>query len=208
MLQKMFTVMLFCFFSQHVSAKELPDFTELVEQQGATVVNISTTKIVRHSQGIPGMPNLPKNDPFYDFFKRFAPSVPQEREAQSLGSGFIISEDGYIMTNAHVVNSADAINVRLTDKREFKAKVIGADKRTDVALLKIEATGLPKITQGDANALKVGEWVLAIGSPWGWRGDPSIKLTVTTWCGFLILSWLIGRIPFQMGLRRVSKFEL
>lgn len=174
----MFTVMLFCFFSQHVSAKELPDFTELVEQQGATVVNISTTKIVRHSQGIPGMPNLPKNDPFYDFFKRFAPSVPQEREAQSLGSGFIISEDGYIMTNAHVVNSADAINVRLTDKREFKAKVIGADKRTDVALLKIEATGLPKITQGDANALKVGEWVLAIGSPFGF--DSSVTAGIVS----------------------------
>ncbi|MDO8264308.1 MAG: DegQ family serine endoprotease [Gallionella sp.] len=145
-------------------AKELPDFTELVEKQGSAVVNISTTQIIRNAQGFP---NVPESDPLYELFRRFAPQMPREHEAQSLGSGFIISADGYIMTNAHVVDSADKIIVRLTDKREFHAKVIGADKRTDVALLKIEATGLPKIIMGDPNKLKVGEWVVAIGSPFG-----------------------------------------
>jgi len=145
-------------------AKELPDFTGLVEKQGPAVVNISTTQIIRNAHGFP---NLPEGDPFYEFFHRFAPQMPQEQESQSLGSGFIISADGYIMTNAHVVDSAEKITVRLTDKREFRAKVIGADKRTDVALLKIEAAGLPKITPGDPNKLKVGEWVVAIGSPFG-----------------------------------------
>jgi len=145
-------------------AKELPDFTELVEKQGSSVVNISTTQIIRNAQGLP---NIPENDPIYEFLRRFAPQIPREQESHSLGSGFIISADGYIMTNAHVVDSADKITVRLTDKREFGAKVIGADKRTDVALIKIEATGLPKITVGDPDKLKVGEWVVAIGSPFG-----------------------------------------
>ena len=168
MLKKIFSIALICFFIQQASARDLPDFTELVEKQGAAVVNISTTQIIRDTQVMPGMPNLPKGDPFYEFFKRFAPQQsPQEHESQSLGSGFIISSDGYILTNAHVVGGADGITVRLTDKREFKAKMIGFDKRTDVALIKIEATGLPKITPGDPNALKVGEWVLAIGSPFG-----------------------------------------
>jgi serine protease Do len=168
MLKKIFSIALVCFFVQQASAKDFPDFTELVEKQGAAVVNISTTQTVHDTQIIPGLPNLPKSDPFYEFFKRFAPQqAPQDRELQSLGSGFIISADGYILTNAHVVGSADGITVRLTDKRELKAKLIGFDKRTDVALIKIEATGLPKITPGDPNALKVGEWVLAIGSPFG-----------------------------------------
>jgi serine protease Do len=150
--------------SASAQTKELPDFTDLVEKQGAAVVNISTTQII---QGMQGIPNIPEDDPFYEFFKRFAPQIPREQESQSLGSGFIISSDGYIMTNAHVVDHADKITVRLTDKREFRAKVIGADRRTDVALLKIDATGLPKITVGDPNKLKVGEWVVAIGSPFG-----------------------------------------
>ncbi len=178
MLKKLCTISLVCLFAQHASAKELPDFTELVEQQGATVVNISTTQIIRNTREFPGIPNLPKDDPFFEFFKRFAPPVPKERESQSLGSGFIISEDGYIMTNAHVVGGADGITVRLTDKREFKARVIGTDKRTDVALLKIEASGLPKITQGDSNALKVGEWVVAIGSPFGF--DSSVTAGIVS----------------------------
>src|SRR5450756_194977 len=150
--------------STSAQSKELPDFTDLVEKQGAAVVNISTTQII---QNIQGFPNIPEDDPFYEFFRRFAPQMPREQESQSLGSGFIINADGYIMTNAHVVDSADKITVRLTDKREFRAKVIGVDKRTDVALLKIEATGLPKINVGDPNKLKVGEWVAAIGSPFG-----------------------------------------
>ncbi|MDO8465924.1 MAG: DegQ family serine endoprotease [Gallionella sp.] len=156
-------------------AKELPDFTELVEKQGSAVVNISTTQIIRNAQGFP---NFPEGDPYFEFFRRFAPQVPRERESQSLGSGFIISADGYIMTNAHVVDSADKITVRLTDKREFHAKVIGADKRTDVALLKIEATGLPKISVGDPNKLKVGEWVVAIGSPFGF--DSSVTAGIVS----------------------------
>src|SRR5574340_620593 len=162
-------------FAVAVHAKELPDFTDLVEQQGPAVVNISTTQIIRNAQGFP---NLPESDPFYEFFRRFAPQMPREQESQSLGSGFIISADGYIMTNAHVVDSADKITVRLTDKREFRAKVIGADKRTDVALLKIEATGLPKVNVGDPNKLKVGEWVVAIGSPFGF--DSSVTAGIVS----------------------------
>jgi serine protease Do len=156
-------------------AKELPDFTELVEKQGPAVVNISTTQIIRNAQGFPG---IPENDPFFEFFRRFAPQMPREQETQSLGSGFIITADGYIMTNAHVVDRADKITVRLTDKREFRAKVIGADKRTDVALLKIEATGLPKVSIGEPDRLKVGEWVVAIGSPFGF--DSSVTAGIVS----------------------------
>ena len=156
-------------------AAELPDFTGLVEKQGAAVVNISTTQIIRNEQGFPG---IPEDDPFYEFFRRFAPQAPREEESHSLGSGFILSPDGYIMTNAHVVDRADKITVRLTDKREFSAKVVGADRRTDVALLKIEATGLPKITVGDPNKLKVGEWVVAIGSPFGF--DSSVTAGIVS----------------------------
>jgi serine protease Do len=151
--------------STFAHSKELPDFTDLVAKQGAAVVNISTTQIVQGMQGFPN--NIPENDPFYEFFRRFAPQMPREHESQSLGSGFIISSDGYIMTNAHVVDHADKITVRLTDKREFSARIIGADIRTDVALLKIEAKGLPTVKVGDPNKLKVGEWVVAIGSPFG-----------------------------------------
>jgi serine protease Do len=166
-------------FVTHVTlAKDLPDFTDLVEKQGASVVNVSTTQIIRAQQGLQGMPNLPENDPFYEFFKRYAPQVPREQESQSLGSGFLISADGYILTNAHVVDRADKITVRLSDKREFKAKVIGADKRTDVALLKIDATGLPKVTLGNPDLLKVGEWVLAIGSPFGF--DSSVTAGIVS----------------------------
>ena len=163
------------FFISLAQANGLPDFTELVEKQGPAVVNVSTTQIIRNAQGFP---NIPENDPFYEFFRRFAPQMPREQESQSLGSGFIISADGYIMTNAHVVDSADKITVRLTDKREFSAKVIGADKRTDVALLKIEATGLPKVTVGDPDKLRVGEWVIAIGSPFGF--DSSVTAGIVS----------------------------
>ncbi|MDD2775696.1 MAG: DegQ family serine endoprotease [Gallionella sp.] len=158
-----------------VQAKELPDFTILVEQHSPAVVNISTTQISRNAQGFP---NLPEGDPFFEFFRRFAPQMPREQESQSLGSGFIISSDGYILTNAHVVDSAEKIMVRLTDKREFQAKVIGADKRTDVAVLKIEATGLPKMAIGDPSKLKVGEWVIAIGSPFGF--DSSVTAGIVS----------------------------
>ena len=149
---------------------QLPDFTDIVEKQGATVVNISTTQKVRNPVGLPQIPQLPEDHPLYDLFRRFAPSSgPREFQSTSLGSGFIISSDGYIMTNAHVVEAADEITVKLNDKRELKAKVIGSDRRTDMALIKIEATGLPAVKFGDPNRLKVGEWVLAIGSPFGFE---------------------------------------
>ncbi|MBM3356975.1 MAG: DegQ family serine endoprotease [Betaproteobacteria bacterium] len=151
------------------TSAQLPDFTELVEKQGATVVNVSTTQSVRNPLS-PQAPNLQENDPFYEFFRRFAPNPgPREFQTQSLGSGFVISPDGYILTNAHVVDAADEITVRLQDKREYRAKVIGADRRTDIALIKIEATGLPAVRFGDPNRLKVGEWVVAIGSPFGFE---------------------------------------
>jgi len=160
----------FISFIAPVLAKDLPDFTELAEKQGPAVVNVSTTQTVQAQQGIPQLP-FSEDDPFYEFFKRFAPPVPREFESKSLGSGFIISSDGYLLTNAHVVADADEVTVKLTDKREFKAKVIGSDRRTDVALLKIDATGLPKVTLGDPAKLKVGEWVVAIGSPFGFENS-------------------------------------
>ena len=156
--------------------RALPDFTELVEKQGPAVVNISTTQVVRgFGRGVQPFP-FDEDDPTSDFFRRFfprqpgmpgTPGVPREFESRSLGSGFIISADGFILTNAHLVESADEIFVRLTDKREFKAKVIGSDKRTDVALIKIVATNLPTVRLGDPGILRVGEWVVAIGSPFG-----------------------------------------
>ncbi len=150
-------------------AAGLPDFTELYERQGPAVVSIDVTQTVKRSQR--GMPDLSEDDPFYEFFRRFG-QIPRrgpdrDFEAQSTGSGFILSADGYIVTNAHVVDEASEVNVRLTDKREFKAKVIGSDKRSDIALLKIEAKDLPKVTIGDPDKLKVGEWVVAIGKPFG-----------------------------------------
>ncbi len=170
-----FTAFFFALFSllAQAQSRALPDFTELVEKQGHAVVNISTTQVLRgngrNAQPFP----FDESDPMFEFFRRFVPrqpgiqGSPREFESRSLGSGFIISADGYVLTNAHVVESADEILVRLTDKREFKAKVIGFDKRTDVALIKIDATGLPVVYLGDPNVLKVGEWVVAIGSPFG-----------------------------------------
>lgn len=158
-------------------AKDLPDFTVLAETQGPAVVNISITQNMKAENAVP-FPGMPGDEQMQEFFKRFGIPMPgqvpgmngapmPEYKSQSLGSGFIISSDGYILTNAHVVAEADEVIVKLSDKREFKAKIIGADKRTDVALVKIEATGLPKVTTGDPNKLKVGEWVAAIGSPFG-----------------------------------------
>ncbi|MGB8338733.1 MAG: DegQ family serine endoprotease [Burkholderiales bacterium] len=155
-------------------AENLPDFTELVERQGAAVANISVTQ-TQKATAMPQIPNLSEDDPMFDFFRRFIPQPPpgggRDREAIGQGSGFIISQDGYMLTNAHVVTGADEITVKLRDKREFKAKVIGSDKRTDVALIKIEATGLPAVTIGNPDKLKVGEWVVAIGSPFGFENS-------------------------------------
>ncbi|MDV6343724.1 DegQ family serine endoprotease [Nitrosomonas sp. Is37] len=158
-----------------VHSKELPDFTGLVEQYGEAVVNISTvqTQQIPGSQMLPEIPNIPEDSPFFEFFRRYMHpfSGPRKYESKSLGSGFIISKDGYILTNSHVVEAANQITVRLNDKREFNAQVIGTDRKTDVALIKIDAKDLPVVTQGDPDKLKVGEWVIAIGSPFGFENS-------------------------------------
>lgn len=148
---------------------QLPDFTPLVEQASPAVVNIST-KQTRPARGpamqMPDLEDIPP--PFREFFRRgFPPGQDQPREAQSLGSGFIISDDGYVLTNNHVVADADEIMVRLPDRSELEAKLVGADPRTDVALLKIDADDLPTVKVGKSDDLKAGEWVVAIGSPFG-----------------------------------------
>ena len=155
----------------------LPDFTELVEDTSPAVVNISTRqhqKAGRQAGMVPGMPDLEGLPPiFREFFERSIPQMPpqqrrpQEREAQSLGSGFIISADGYVLTNNHVVEGADEIIVRLSDRSELEAELVGTDPRTDVALLKVKGSDLPYVKLGSSSELKVGEWVVAIGSPFG-----------------------------------------
>jgi serine protease Do len=159
--------------------KALPDFTELVEQVGPSVVNIRTSEHMK-ARGSAGNPEM--DEQMQEFLRRFgipiprrgAPNTPpgqgndeEQPQRRGVASGFILSTDGFVMTNAHVVAGADEVFVTLTDKREFKAKVIGADERSDVAVLKIEASGLPAVKIGDVNRLKVGEWVMAIGSPFG-----------------------------------------
>jgi len=166
------------------SVGSLPDFTDLVDKVGPAVVNIRTTERVKPDQnGIPGS----DDEEMQEFFRRFfgvpipprqqqqpsprgrkqAPQQQEEEVPRGVGSGFIISADGYVLTNAHVVESADEVYVTLTDKREYKAKIIGSDKRTDVALVKIEGSNLPRLTMGDSNKVRAGEWVIAIGSPFG-----------------------------------------
>ena len=157
----------------------LPDFRKLVKQNEPAVVNISTTQAPSRKTATrtPILPELPgAENPYLEFFKRFfqeRPELPGERQANSLGSGFILSPDGYILTNAHVARDADKIIVRLSDQRERPAKVIGVDELTDVALLKIEGENLSAVKLGDSDALEVGEWVLAIGSPFGFESSAS-----------------------------------
>ncbi len=155
----------------------LPDFTELVEKVGPSVVNIRTLEKVSARENSPGGGDEEMQELFRRFFGVPIPNAPRQAPRQNrpddqtqprgVGSGFILSADGFIMTNAHVVDGADEVLVTLTDKREFKARIVGADKRTDVALVKIEATGLPAVDVGDVGRLRVGEWVMAIGSPFG-----------------------------------------
>ena len=167
------------------AAVQLPDFTALVERQGAVVVNISTRQARAERPQVPQpVPGIDESDPMFDFFRRFIPKRPEfpgadpDPDNPSLGSGFIISADGYILTNAHVVEEAEEILVRLADRREYPAQVVGADVRSDVALIKIEASGLPSVTLGDPDKLKVGEWVLAIGSPFGF--DQSVTAGIVS----------------------------
>ena len=157
--------------------RTLPDFTDLVEQVGPSVVNIRTSEKVK-AAAAGGV-----DEQMLEFFRRFGIPVPpggprspkpersqpqpDEDQPRGVGSGFILTSDGFVMTNAHVVEGADEVIVTLTDKREFKARIIGTDKRSDVAVVKIEATGLPAVKIGDTNRLRVGEWVMAIGSPFG-----------------------------------------
>ncbi len=161
-------------------AGELPDFTRLVEQNSPGVVNISTTRKEPPLEFPDNLqlPDLPDSEALRDFLRRFlerhpggqeGPEAPGAPNANSLGSGCIISSDGYIITNHHVIDGADEITVRLSDRREFRARVVGSDPRSDIALLKIDATDLPVLRLGSSEKLKVGEWVLAIGSPFGFE---------------------------------------
>jgi serine protease Do len=160
--------------------RTLPDFSALVERCGPAVVNV---EVVEKPQGGQG---LNPNDPAYDFFRRFGIPVPDQgqREHQApvrgAGSGFIVNSDGYILTNTHVVANADEVTVRLTDRREFAAKVIGADERTDVAVIKINATNLPIVKLGDPSRIKTGQWVLAIGSPFGFENSVTAGIISAT----------------------------
>jgi serine protease Do len=143
----------------------LPDFSDLVERYGPAVVNVSTTGKRQEQEAELG---IEPGDPLAELFRRFqGPRGGGGMPIQGLGSGFIISPDGYILTNAHVVANASEVNVRLSSKRAYKAKVIGADKSTDVGLIKIDATGLPTVRIGNPDQTKVGQWVAAIGSPFG-----------------------------------------
>lgn len=169
-MKKWFLHFMFLFaFASFAQAAGLPDFTDIVDKQGAAVVNISTTQDAKHME----RRGMPDQDEMFEFFRRFMP--PQGRgfmpPRHGQGSGFIVSGDGYILTNAHVVDGADEVVVKLNDKREFRAKVVGADSRTDVAVLKIGAKGLPTVAIGDPEKLRVGEWVLAIGAPFGFENS-------------------------------------
>ncbi|MEL0587654.1 MAG: DegQ family serine endoprotease [Candidatus Thiodiazotropha sp. (ex. Lucinoma kazani)] len=170
------TIILGLIFSLPLQARDLPDFVDLAEQNAPSVVNISTKqKTLRNNMqrfNIPEFQDLPEGSPLGELMKKFFGNhgfqMPEEGpEKRSLGSGFIISEDGFILTNNHVVDEADQILVRMNDRREFVAEVIGKDERSDIALIKIDADDLPVVEIGDSEKLKVGEWVLAIGSPFG-----------------------------------------
>ena len=166
------------------SSVTLPDFPQITERYGPAVVNISvtgTTKVSDASQQGQGDDEAASNDPFLEFFRRFQQgqgvnphsgkgnSAPQEMPTRGQGSGFIVSSDGIILTNAHVVKDAREVTVKLTDRREFRAKVLGSDPKTDIAVLRIDAKNLPVVTLGKTSELRVGEWVLAIGSPFGFE---------------------------------------
>ncbi|HEY6483212.1 MAG TPA: DegQ family serine endoprotease [Steroidobacteraceae bacterium] len=164
------------------SARSLPDFSPLVERYGPAVVNVEVVEKAQQS----GMPGISPNDPFFDFFRRFGIPTPDQGPrgnappVHGAGSGFIVSPDGYILTNTHVVANADEVTVRLTDRREFQAKVIGADERTDVAVIKINANNLPTVRLGDPGKIKPGQWVLAIGSPFGFENSATAGIISAT----------------------------
>ncbi|HEX9707276.1 MAG TPA: DegQ family serine endoprotease [Steroidobacteraceae bacterium] len=161
-------------------AGALPDFSSLVDAYGPAVVNVST---VARRQAVRGrQPEISPDDPFYEFFRRFGFGDPRAQmpPVRGEGSGFVISADGYILTNAHVVADAGEVTVRTTDRREYRAKVVGEDARTDVAVLKIEASNLPVVRTGDPQELKAGEWVIAIGSPFGFENSVTAGIVSAT----------------------------
>ena len=161
------------------SSVNLPDFTSIVERNGPAVVNIS---VVQHATQTADAPQLQPGDPFFEFFRRFGVPMPQERSpARGMGSGGIVSSDGMLLTNAHVVAGAKEVTVKLTDKREYRAEVVGIDRATDVALLKIEAANLPTVKLGRSGDLKVGEWVTAIGSPYGFENTVTSGIVSAKW---------------------------
>ena len=187
MLRRLFYVCLFQFLMMTgLVAKDLPDFTELAEKQSPIVVNISSIQKNRPN----AMQGSPEDEQMQEFFKRFGIPVPPgmppqngrgqqpmpDKQVYATGSGFIVASDGYILTNAHVVKDADEVMVKLNDKREFKAKVIGIDLRTDVAVLKINASNLPKVSIGNPDTIKVGEWVAAIGAPFGLENTMTVGI--------------------------------
>ncbi len=154
--------------TERVAAVAMPDFSSLVQKYGPAVVNITVTGITRTAGSVPQLPRVDPNDPFSQFFRQF--QVPQQALPMSgIGSGFIVSPDGVILTNAHVVDGAKDVTVRLIDRREFKAKVLGVDKHSDLAVIKIDASNLPTVKLGNSSAVKVGQWVIAIGSPYGFE---------------------------------------
>src|SRR5882724_4718676 len=163
--------------------RALPDFSPLVEKYGPAVVNV---EVVEKAQPATGPQGLSPNDPFYDFFRRFGIPTPDQGPrgnsppVRGAGSGFIVSADGYILTNTHVVGNADEVTVRLTDRREFPAKVIGADERTDMAVIKISASNLPTVKIGDPSKVRPGKWVLAIGSPFGFENSATAGIISAT----------------------------
>ncbi len=187
----LFVLFSFAFLAQNIQARELPEFTRLVEKYSPAVVNISTKQKVQNNiSGLPpgmDMPDFPKGTPWDDLLRHFfgeggqGGPIPREHEARSLGSGFIIDNKGHILTNNHVVEGADEIIVRLSDRRELVAELVGADKRSDIALLKVDATELPQVKLGDSKDIKVGEWVMAIGSPFGF--DHSVSVGVISALG-------------------------
>ena len=167
-----FLTLVLALVSRPAHAAALPDFTHLVKESSAAVVNISTTLKKGEPPRDFEMPAIPEDSPYYDFFRKFFGQIPEGRsepfqERSSSGSGFIISKDGYIVTNHHVVKNAEQVIVRLNDRRELLAEIIGTDERSDIAVLKIEGKNLPFVRFGDSSKLAVGEWVLAIGSPFG-----------------------------------------
>ena len=163
-----------------VVAGSLPNFAGLVDAYGPAVVNVSTITGAREVRG--NGPELSPDDPFYEFFRGFGFGGPrgQVPPSRGEGSGFVISPDGYILTNAHVVDDANEVTVRMTDRREYRAKVVGMDRRTDVAVLKIDAKNLPVVQVGDPRGLKAGEWVIAIGSPFGFENSVTAGIVSAT----------------------------